>query len=1407
MRLALLAVLALGQPALAAMPAPETTHELAGRPSDALLRFQVAEALSKSTNHAEEARIALESMLGDPAVGPSARKALVSLCVRQPSKAGWIGTYETLLAGPTPGEAERARLQLRLAAAKVQIPALRTTGMTELERIIEVLPNDVEARLALSDAALVEGAADRALAALVPVMSDNSIARERALAGLASRALANAALADLSYPTASENPVLDQRINAALKDPSPLNRARALREAGYLDMAAAVLRNTDGTPPADPDSLVTLCDILVQLDRVRDATILLKALTTTQPNDPESLLALARTLWASGQPEKALAALPNVQSPGAQALLAQHLLVTARKSRDPSDDATAITRAYELAPSEPDIALAQARQWRNTGSNDPRVVDALRTTLTARPLDKEALELWTRTAADNGVDPLPELHAALAAAPANRAEELRGRLVLAHVLLAERAKNARKAQTAEEHYAMATLINPQDSGVLAGLGGLKWQLGQTEDARRAYLAAYRQNPKDGGVSRALVGLALTEGDLPEARRWMALVPDRNSSETRHLKMRLELETNLVDARQARKKKEYSRSLELYSGVRASHPSATWVLYEVGDTQLEAGKASDALDTYQQVARIEPGSQWASVGEANALVALGRVPEAKDRLGSVVGVEDPELARQVSRVRARVHRAQGDALRETGDNEGAMNQYLAALELAPDTWSLTSIGWLYLAQRQTVSALDVFNEAVLADPSNQVARRGHVFALASSGALESALTEARALAEDHPSSENIQLSSDVRYQSDHRQALLARAEGNYDAARELLEDLNTRRPDDPNIIAALGAVRLDQGRAAGAMDLAERALDADPDNGLAIATLLSSADSLGAPEKIQPILERAVTNGGGAPARLGLDRARLRLTLHSAETLAAERDRSGASSMLEAAERTAAGRPDELAMIGGSYLKIREATEALRVFEAGLDVDDRHAGAILGKAGTLRAMGRNREADQWLQDSFDVDRDPTVGLEYAKVLAEQGRKRKARAVLDDVITNGRSQSAHSGLQAKPLPLITLPSGRKVEGSAGSALEAPDGPDAEMKARAEGIRRSLDRSQAPILSVSPMVLARPGVQGRNFLSATMIHGGLHDLRLGTFRVSAEVLLVNLFDGEKSQQGAGFSGGFSTAPRLPWGVSGHVGLSPSGFSGDPYLTWFGQVRGRVGQTYLGVESGRSPVNDSLMSWAGTPSSSGLVSGRVVRTWFGGYIAAPQGPNTEVSVAARGGWLDVRGRAPVNYVDGSVSAMTVINQGRPYLRAGAQGIVNAYADQIGGFEYGEAGAFTPQLFLAGMARVEGGADFSDERVWTGFQAGFGPQLLVGEDTIYFGSGAKVAADANASVAALVGSRTRLSLAVRWQTTVPEWFQTSVMARIEFVPQGSKARPERNATFSPTFGDGVVTSQGAHPR
>ena len=89
----------------------------------------------------------------------------------------------------------------------------------------------------------------------------------------------------------------------------------------------------------------------------------------------------------------------------------------------------------------------------------------------------------------------------------------------------------------------------------------------------------------------------------------------------------------------------------------------------------------------------------------------------------------------------------------------------------------------------------------------------------------------------------------------------------------------------------------------------------------------------------------------------------------------------------------------------------------------------------------------------------------------------------------------------------------------------------------------------------------------------------------------------------------------------------------------------------------------------------------------------------------------------------------------------------------------------------------------------------------------MVGEDSIYFGQGAHVAGDLNASLSTMLGTRARAGLDVRYQVTIGSWYQVSTMARIDFVPRRDGPRPQRQHALSPTFGDGIVTSQAARPR
>lgn len=129
---------------------------------------------------------------------------------------------------------------------------------------------------------------------------------------------------------------------------------------------------------------------------------------------------------------------------------------------------------------------------------------------------------------------------------------------------------------------------------------------------------------------------------------------------------------------------------------------------VGDIFARQGLWGEALERYRQARRDSGDSAAAMMGEATALLRLGRAMESRLVAESVLRVRpddietlmlaaaargeagDPaaalaalDTARRVAPMRADVHKHIGDVARKLGDNEGAMAAYRNALSLDAD----------------------------------------------------------------------------------------------------------------------------------------------------------------------------------------------------------------------------------------------------------------------------------------------------------------------------------------------------------------------------------------------------------------------------------------------------------------------------------------------------------------------------------------------------------------------------------------------------------------------------------------------------------------------------------------------------------------------------------------------------
>lgn len=1416
-RVVMLVALLVLAPAAWAASVQEAATRYASHPDDALLRLEFAQELAREASHQEEAHIALSALLADPAVGSAARSSLIELCARNPVHPGWAGTYARLIEGPWGSleDSRRYRLQLRLAELDVEDPALRSAAVETLEALAEVWPDEPEPRLLAAHARLLSGEPAKAIAAITG--DGPAETRMRALASLALPTQRTPQQGELAERLDSRDALLAE----VLRDPTPLHRARALGEAGYPNLAIEVLWGVAGasiTPSSPlPEQAVVLKELgrlLLEVRRFEDARVAFEKASEIDPLDDEARLGYARALWDGNEHEKALAHIDQLTSPAARAMYAEHLVLEATRRDGNGESIATASRAYDLTPTSPLVARYYGKVLVDQG----RYADAVSPLLGAvevSPTDAESLalllEALTRTGDPGRALPLIRRALQLTDAPLPR-RLLQDQLFRGLVRVAEVQKEGGDPDRALFHYALAILVDPGNAPGLMGLGGLWWHRNDLERAEAVFLAAHRIDGANPDVIENLVAINLAKGDMERARAWLKEAPPGSEEQFRPVAIRLELEATLQEARRAKEMGDQERAVRAYQSLRALYPKNATVSHELGDALLEAGQPEEALETYRAALEVDPQNQWAILGEANALIAMGQLEMAEDRLALLEGETAPELVEQLEASRARLHQANGDLLRAEGDDYGAFRQYVAAMSLVPNTWSLSSLGWLYYDHDQYASSIAFFTEAIEYDADNQVARRGRIFALSRSGNLAQAMTEAATLARDHPSRENREIIDELRFQSEYARALAARARGDYEEARVILTAAGAARPEDPAIGAALAALLQDEGQSSHAMARAAVVLDVDPTNAFAVATVLAAANDLDQHDTAEAILRRAAEKGGGAAVEKGLRIAELEIKLSEARQLHASRQTELGLAKVRDAERKAGTSADFLSLVGGAYLDLGAPREGLQAFDRALSSDPQHVPSILGRVGTLRALGRPWEADRYVEGQYGITRDPEIGLAYAAILAEQGRKRKARRILDEILADaGRLPSADDAT-TDPLPVVDLPSGR-----AGYQFDPDEGQeeppviaiDPVLQSRVDTLRRDISTPSPPTISVMPGGAARPGFAGMQYLAAVSMPIVVQDVIVGPVHLSAEVLPVSLNDGERQETGAAFTGGISTAPRLPWGFRAHLGFSPTGFTGSPYPTWFTQVRGQIDQTFLGVEFGRAPATDSLMSWAGiVDPDSEKVIGRVSRIWFGGYARVRGDADTDAGGSGRAGWIDMLGGKSVPFGEFSVWGSRVVNDGTPAMQLGMEGFLATYAKQVDGFEAGLGGTFSPPLYASAFVRLKGDmSDLLQNNVWLSWNAGLGPQYLLGEDTIFFGAGMHLGGEVMGSVSYRISKTVRLGFDLRYQVTFGQWYQLSTMARIDYSRGLESARPAPNTGISPTFGESVVNAQATRPR
>jgi TolA-binding protein len=133
---------------------------------------------------------------------------------------------------------------------------------------------------------------------------------------------------------------------------------------------------------------------------------------------------------------------------------------------------------------------------------------------------------------------------------------------------------------------------------------------------------------------------------------------------------------------------------------------------LAQAQEASNNRTAALETYMRIDREYPnkGGGGVLLGTARLLQNEGRGEEARSRLKRAVNQDDPQVAVEAAYLL-------GEGLRAAGQNEDAVDAYMTAVYLKPDSpWarrSLLGAGQSFAALKQPESATIVYRKLLAA----------------------------------------------------------------------------------------------------------------------------------------------------------------------------------------------------------------------------------------------------------------------------------------------------------------------------------------------------------------------------------------------------------------------------------------------------------------------------------------------------------------------------------------------------------------------------------------------------------------------------------------------------------------------------------------------------------------------
>lgn len=1328
-------------------------------PTGPAARLQQAELLLAESNTEEEARDVLLALLMVPELRAVAREQLLTLLSEERARVGWSDNYRYLRGDRQLSQEQRDLFTLRFAQAPPWNGPDRRRAIGYLNGAKPRLSENPSMWVAYGHLYLLEGNAGKALAYFREAGSNE---------GALGEAYALLALGK-SEEIQGEIRDPDIMLAAALSNPTPANRARALFDGGYGYLARKVAGSASS---CKEDACVALAEIQDAKGDYRQEVNAWRAWLRQKPGDEGARLELLQALLDSRdlRGARSLAG----QDEGMKAIVQAVTIVTTMRSTMPLEERDRLTEeALGLSGLPWQVRLARARvlteQKRyeeavnlllpvtDRRGGDPAVLWAYAEAGIRLGEEREVLELW-RTATRRAIS-------------VERRRQLGVDLAVIHAIIGEWHKGEGRLGDALTSYQTAVSMQPGRASFYSGVGGVLWQGRRQEEARRAYLTALSLDPSDHDAlaAAATLSVLLADPDSAESLIKRAKITTPAIARARELVRSARAIAEAHAATRAERSDALARLARLREG-NADNPD---VLQAIGNSYLELQAAREALAVFRQAQRYRQDDPWLRVGELSALISIPDLDAAEALLAELEATDmDAEVLRGA---RIALLRARGNESALAGNAALALEFYQQVLELdRRDGWTWVALGDLYLAQARPASAMAYYNVALDRDQPRDLQRE----LAAQKGMLRCYVALGR-LAEAQewiaqPWGNRLDAAEKSLLEREIRLALLEQqlAAKDYAGARNTLRKAEQAEPGSAFVFLLRGRISLAEEDPEQAWTAALAALGLDPGMVAAAELLLESAPLLDRESRAVEALRTAWQLSASEEIRVRMEDARFNLAERKIYGHLAKGNLAAALALLD--ELEGEGEPGRETRIAAMYTALGRGKIAQEILDGALEEAPDYAPALLGRAELLLWQGRPAQAESWLATSFERTGAAELGLRRVELLLEQRRKKAAKEQLEAV-----ERLAPDDDWDNRLPLTPLPDGSRPPVEPITGLPKEDG---GTLGRIEALKERMDAPVRPDVAAGYRFMHQSGSVGSTRLFGHALPVSLQRLPVGPVDLRVDLLPIWLGDGQRQNLGMGLDAGLSF-DRGPVGASGVLGISPLGFLGGATVVWDARAWYEARGVVAGLRTGRSPITDSLSSWGGGLAEDGTLFGLVSWTWLGawGSFQAPSG-------FLGGAWLKV----------GVLDGLQLEPLGRQELglwgsrRLGTlERHIDIYAAvdymahdrQVDAFDAGEAGAFTPSDFFSVRGGATGGIDSLGGIALCG-GASLGMQATAGTDTAYLGTGIYPAVDIGAGVTVPLGDWFWLGAGAGWQALGSGWTQETASLSVGYAAEGEKAAP-----------------------